>query len=119
MIIIFLLNSQTIQLAYIRLIKLLNDFPGDHMLRGLKDLCKTYPDYVHSARGLGTYCAFDLYGTEMRDKVAIELRNAGIQCGGSGMQTVRLRPGLTFTPKHADIFLDKLNKVLARMKSDN
>jgi len=93
----------------------LNKKTGDHLLQGLKDLCKTYPDVIHSARGLGTYCAFDGTDSQVRDTIATKLRNAGIQCGGSGPQTMRLRPGLTFTTKHADIFLDKLNTVLSTM----
>ena len=40
----------------------------------------------------------------------------GIQCGGSGDKTFRIRPSLIFTKKHADIFLDRLDKVLVSFK---
>lgn len=38
----------------------------------------------------------------------------GIQTGGCGSRAVRLRPALTFTERHADIFLDALRSVLKK-----
>ena len=93
----------------------LNKQTGAHLLKGLEEACKNFPDLIHSARGLGTYCAFDAVDAKMRDRLAVQLRNNGIQCGGSGVQTIRLRPCLTFTPKHADVFLNILNKVLSTL----
>jgi 4-aminobutyrate aminotransferase/(S)-3-amino-2-methylpropionate transaminase len=36
---------------------------GEVLLGGLKDLQKKYPGLVHSARGLGTFCAIDADST--------------------------------------------------------
>jgi len=36
----------------------------------------------------------------------------GVQTGGCGELSIRLRPALIFTPEHADIFLDKFRQVL-------
>ena len=41
---------------------------------------------------------------------------SGIQAGGCGDLSVRLRPALIFQPLHANIFLDKLNQVLSNIK---
>ena len=32
---------------------------GDVLLNGLKDLANRFPNVIHSARGLGTFCAVD------------------------------------------------------------
>ena len=47
-----------------------------------------------------------------RDKVLSKLRSEGVNCGGCGDNAIRLRPALVFQPKHANIFLEKLEKVL-------
>ncbi len=48
-----------------------------------------------------------------RDQILGDLKKEGINCGGCGPETIRLRPALIFEPKHANIFLEKLNGVLA------
>jgi 4-aminobutyrate aminotransferase/(S)-3-amino-2-methylpropionate transaminase len=82
------------------------------MLKGLKEMCKQYPHLIDSARGLGTFCAFNGVDPRVRDQIVSRLKNAGVLNGGCGDRTVRIRPSLIFTQKHADIFLDKLNGVL-------
>lgn len=82
------------------------------MLRNLKDFCKTYPNLIANARGLGTFCAFDGASAKVRDDIIQKLKNMGIQCGSSGDVAFRLRPSLIFTKKHADILFDRLDKAL-------
>ena len=94
-----------------RLIEL-NQTVGSHLLNALKDLCKEYPHLIHSARGLGTFTAFDGVDAKTRDQIISKLKNFGVLTGASGNQTLRVRPALTFTKKHADIFLDRLNSAL-------
>ena len=50
---------------------------GDVLLNGLKDISKQYPKLVRNARGLGTFCAFDMPTSAIRDKFIGEMRNAG------------------------------------------
>ena len=90
----------------------LNRETGVYILSGLKQLCNQYPHLIANARGLGTFCAYDCVSTAMRDELVNKMKNKGIQCGPSGDFSFRLRPSLTFTPKHADIFLDRLDQCL-------
>lgn len=82
------------------------------MLTGLKGLCKEYPHLINSARGLGTFNAFDGVDAGVRDQIVGKLKNIGVLTGGSGDKTLRVRPSLIFTKKHCDIFMDKLDTVL-------
>jgi 4-aminobutyrate aminotransferase/(S)-3-amino-2-methylpropionate transaminase len=82
------------------------------MLDHLKKFCKRYPDLILNARGLGTFTAFDGLTAGIRDKIILKLRSLGVQSGASGESTLRIRPSLIFTKKHADIFFDKLDKTL-------
>jgi len=90
----------------------LNRVVGEHMLNGLKTLCKEHPHLINSARGLGTFNAFDGVDADVRDQIVGKLKNIGVLTGGSGSKTLRVRPSLIFTKKHCDIFLDKLDTVL-------
>lgn len=90
----------------------LNHNVGEYLLTGLKDYCKDYPQLINSARGLGTFTAFDGVSVEIRDQIIAKMKNLGVLTGGSGSKTLRVRPALTFTKKHAEIFLDRLNTVL-------
>ena len=85
---------------------------GEYMLGELKKYCKTYPGLMMNARGLGTFCAFDIVSSSVRDQLVDKLRSLGIQCGPAGDLAVRVRPSLIFTRKHADIFLDSLQTAL-------
>jgi len=87
---------------------------GDVLLQGLKDAQVKFPGLVHSARGLGTFCAIDADTPARRDQILSDLRKEGVNCGGCGPTAIRLRPALIFEPKHVNIFLDKFNTVLAR-----
>jgi 4-aminobutyrate aminotransferase/(S)-3-amino-2-methylpropionate transaminase len=42
----------------------------------------------------------------------MDLRKEGVNCGGCGPAAIRLRPALIFQPKHANIFIAKMDKVL-------
>jgi len=85
---------------------------GKVLLDGLKDMQNKFPQYLHSARGLGTFCAIDCDTGARRDQILTKMRNEGVNCGGCGASAIRLRPALIFTPAHANIFLDKMEKVL-------
>ncbi|GAA5915183.1 hypothetical protein JCM6882_001131 [Rhodosporidiobolus microsporus] len=62
-------------------------------------------------KGEGTYVAFDLPTGEQRDAFVKAMRLEGVNVGGCGSQSVRLRPMLIFEQLHADIFLAATKKV--------
>jgi len=92
-------------------------FPGKRLISGLNDLSVRYPQHLHNVRGIGTFCAFDCNTAEKRDEIVAKLKTEGVQSGGCGDKSIRIRPALIFQPYHADIFLDRLERVLKKVKS--
>lgn len=90
---------------------------GESMLKGLKEIQARFPNHVENARGIGTFCAIDLASADLRNELIRELHKSGVHCGGSGVRSLRVRTSLTFTKKHSDIFLDRLNYVLTKMST--
>lgn len=88
---------------------------GKNLLSGLRDIEKKYGHIVSRARGKGTYCAIDFNDSQTRDKAIEKLSYHGIFAGGCGESTVRVRTTLVFGDKHANIFLDKLEKVIKEL----
>lgn len=72
---------------------------------------------VEKLRGenAGTFLAFDGKTAEVRDRLVMEMRKLGVHMGGCGDKAVRLRPMLVFEQKHADLFLEKLEKALGQL----
>eukprot|EP00095_Tigriopus_kingsejongensis_P002720 maker-scaffold1343_size46188-snap-gene-0.8 protein:Tk02720 transcript:maker-scaffold1343_size46188-snap-gene-0.8-mRNA-1 annotation:"4-aminobutyrate mitochondrial" len=85
---------------------------GDVLLTGLRRLEHKFPGMIHSARGIGTFCAVDADTSARRDQILAKLRSVGVHCGGCGDTAIRLRPALIFQPKHAEMFIEKLEGVL-------
>ena len=83
---------------------------GDYLYNGLENLGKQYLGQIQNLRGKGqgTFIAWD---SPNRDEVLKKAKGVGINIGGSGERAVRLRPMLIFQKKHADIFLEGLEKV--------
>jgi len=97
-----------------KLLELVNK-SGQAIMEGLMDLEIRFPEVLSGSRGLGTLCAVDVKDVGTRDKILHGLRQRGINLGGCGESTIRIRPSLTFTPRHADIMLDHINDVLIDM----
>lgn len=108
---------------------------GEYVLGQLKEMEKEFAPLVHSARGRGTFLAVTADTEAKRDEMIAKLKSkgaiivkrykfsnenryfsAGIICGGAYTHTLRLRPSLLFTKKHADIFLDTLYQVLKEIR---
>ena len=87
------------------------------MHAGLKSLAGQYPQYVSNVRGSGTFLAFDAASTADRDELVGAMRANGVNTGGCGPASMRLRPSLYFTKKHADVYLDILGKSLASLSA--
>ncbi|KAJ8947724.1 hypothetical protein NQ318_017985 [Aromia moschata] len=89
---------------------------GDRLRCGLLELEKEFPCYIDSTRGRGTFLAFNAATTELRDDILKRLKQKGVQTGGCGIKSIRLRPALVFQEHHADIFLDIFRQVLKETK---
>nr|CAH7737122.1 unnamed protein product [Callosobruchus chinensis] len=85
---------------------------GEYMKAGLMDMEIQHYDLIHSTRGLGTILAFDAQCPALRDNIISRLRKKGVIVGQCGSQGISLRPSLTFTKRHVDIFLQKLEEVI-------
>uniref|UniRef100_A0A7S3GIY6 Uncharacterized protein n=2 Tax=Palpitomonas bilix TaxID=652834 RepID=A0A7S3GIY6_9EUKA len=81
---------------------------GEKMNAGLLSLQDLYPQLLSSARGQGTYCAIDVASQEARDAFVQDMRVNGVLALGSGVQSIRFRPGLIFGSRHVDILLEKM-----------
>lgn len=89
---------------------------GNRLKNGLLSLEKEYSHVMHSVRGRGTFLAFSVINTAARNAILEALKQKGIQSGGCGDHSIRLRPALTFQEHHADIYLDRLRQVLRQTK---
>ncbi|KAF1835206.1 4-aminobutyrate aminotransferase [Decorospora gaudefroyi] len=83
---------------------------GDYLYAGLKRLADRYPREIMNLRGQGqgTFIAFD---SPRRDEVLRKSKGQGVNIGGSGEMAVRLRPMLIFQRGHADLLLERLERV--------
>lgn len=86
---------------------------GDYLYHGLQKLQEKYEIITNlRGEGFGTFIAFDTGSMAHRNALLLKLRDEGINIGGCGDNSVRLRPTLVFEQKHADLFLERLEKVL-------
>jgi 4-aminobutyrate aminotransferase/(S)-3-amino-2-methylpropionate transaminase len=85
---------------------------GNYLYAGLDNIAKKFPDEIQNLRGKGqgTFIAWD---SPRRDEVLKKAKGFGINIGGSGERAVRLRPMLIFQKKHADIFLEAMEKIFS------
>ncbi len=85
---------------------------GEYLFDGLKKLSKEFSTIINSARHYGTFGSIDGETPQIRDQIISKLRGLGIQTGGCGDKSIRIRPALVFERKHADIVLDRFETVL-------
>jgi len=88
---------------------------GEYLMKNLNALAEKHKGKVTNVRGLGTFCAFDLPDAAKRDKLVNELRLLGVESGGCGVQSLRLRPMLVCTPRHIAQFLERLDTALTKI----
>lgn len=84
---------------------------GKYLFGKLEVLAKKYPQDITNLRGKdrGTFIAFD---SPKRDAFIKKSKDMGVNMGGCGVNGVRLRPMLIFEEKHADILIDRLEKII-------
>ncbi|KAH8716819.1 aminotransferase class-III-domain-containing protein [Phaeosphaeriaceae sp. PMI808] len=83
---------------------------GAYLYAGLERLAERYPREIVDLRGKGqgTFVAWD---SPRRDEVLRKAKGEGVNIGGSGETAVRLRPMLIFQRHHADLLLERLEKI--------
>ncbi|KAH7268311.1 4-aminobutyrate transaminase [Fusarium solani] len=83
---------------------------GDYLYNEIEKLANKYPGKFSNLRGKGegTFIAFD---NPRRDEFLALAKTHGINIGGCGASSVRLRPMLIFQKHHADILLGVLDKI--------
>lgn len=84
---------------------------GDYLYGKIEGLAAKYPEHFQNLRGkgCGTFIAFD---TPKRDAFVGKAKSYGINIGGSGASSVRLRPMLTLQEHHCDILIDAMDKIV-------
>jgi 4-aminobutyrate aminotransferase / (S)-3-amino-2-methylpropionate transaminase len=88
---------------------------GSYLYNGLAQLSQRYPKRISNLRGQGegTFIAWDEASTPARDGFLGKMKKLGVNVGGTGEASVRLRPMLIFGKQHADIFLERLESCFA------
>lgn len=83
---------------------------GDYLYKQLESLSKKHPQAIQNLRGKGrgTFIAWD---SPNRDEILLKAKTAGVNLGGCGSHAVRLRPMLVFQKHHADLLLERLEKL--------
>jgi 4-aminobutyrate aminotransferase/(S)-3-amino-2-methylpropionate transaminase len=83
---------------------------GRYLYEGLERLAGRFPGEIQNLRGQGqgTFIAWD---SPRRDEVLKMAKAQGVNIGGSGEKAVRLRPMLIFQNRHADLLLERLEKI--------
>lgn len=87
---------------------------GPYVMQELEGIAGRSGGKVQNVRGEGTFIAFDMTDGAARDKFVTDMRNAGVNMGGCGERSMRLRPMLVFQKRHADMFLDRMEEVVGK-----
>lgn len=75
---------------------------GAYLLERLRELESRFPGTFSQPRGQGTFAAIDARDAATRDRLLHEVRQRGIEAGGSGERSVRFRPALVMATRHVD-----------------
>ncbi len=82
---------------------------GAYLQEGLVDLCRQgTTSMLSNARGKGLMCAFDVSSMEQRDELFRECYKRNVLVLKAGLNTIRLRPALTFSKADVDELLPTL-----------
>jgi 4-aminobutyrate aminotransferase/(S)-3-amino-2-methylpropionate transaminase len=75
---------------------------GGYLLAQLDELVARFPGTFSQPRGRGTFAAIDARDAATRDRLVHEVRQRGVEAGGSGDRSIRFRPALVFARRHVD-----------------
>lgn len=94
---------------------------GAYFAEGLTQISEESPDWISNVRGRGLCLAYDVdfdAGTdEGRTKLVREMKKRGVNVPYCGLNTIRARPCLYFTEKHADIYCQVLRDSIAHLRT--
>ncbi|BEI81816.1 hypothetical protein CcaverHIS002_0209760 [Cutaneotrichosporon cavernicola] len=87
---------------------------GEVLTTALTDVFSRHQNLVSNHRGqdVATFQAFDFPSAAVRDAFVGKMRANGVQIGGCGDMSVRLRPTLTFSEPHVNVLVETMDKVL-------
>ncbi|OWB71929.1 4-aminobutyrate transaminase activity protein [[Candida] boidinii] len=90
---------------------------GAYLYEKLSAVSSAYPEKLFNLRGQesGTFIAWDMPSAKVRDEFTRKCRSLGLNIGGCGDYSVRLRPTLTFEKKHAAILVDIVEKAVSQL----
>ncbi|KAG7191354.1 uncharacterized protein KQ657_003526 [Scheffersomyces spartinae] len=90
---------------------------GDYVYGNLQSIFTKFPTQVKNLRGekFGTFIAFEFNTANERNAFLVAARNKGLNIGGCGDQSVRMRPTLVFEREHADVFLQIVEDTLKQL----
>ena len=89
---------------------------GAYLVDKLEKLAQKHPQFIQNVRGKGTYLAFDCETVDLRNSLISKLKEQGVNQGGCGVKTMRLRPTLYFEKKHADVYAEALDMAIEEAK---
>ncbi|MCF7936346.1 MAG: L-lysine 6-transaminase [Synergistales bacterium] len=85
---------------------------GPHLLKGLHELKKEFPNLISNVRGKGLMCAFDFPNTELRDRFLKACHARKMLILPCGSVTMRFRPALNVPLKDIDKGMEVARDVL-------
>ncbi|KAI0461010.1 hypothetical protein LJB42_001340 [Komagataella kurtzmanii] len=85
---------------------------GDYLYEKLETVFKNTPVTNLRGKGKGTFIAWNFDSAQKRNEFLLKMKQHGVNIGGCGDSSVRLRTTLIFEKKHADILCDAILKVL-------
>jgi len=89
---------------------------GQHLLLGIRELCKEFSDIIDNPRGRGLLLAFDGRTPELKTKIWQSFYDTNLLVITCGKQTIRFRPHLDLTREEADEALKRMRIGLANIK---
>jgi L-lysine 6-transaminase len=99
-----------------KILDYVSNVAGPHLLNGLFEIQKEFPDMVRNTRGKGLMCAFDLVTHDLRDKVLHACWDEKMLILPCSTQSIRFRPALNVPTGDLDKGLEIVRKALKKAK---
>ncbi|XP_026329213.1 4-aminobutyrate aminotransferase, mitochondrial-like [Hyposmocoma kahamanoa] len=107
--------GKVIECIHVQNLLSLVTYSGTYLMNGLYELQTEFPNYMFNVRGRGTMVAFTCPTVEVRNTIHRNLLDRGVIGGICGSSSIRIRPALTFQPRHVQIYLYVLRDVLRHL----